>query len=51
MLEIYDGLTVVSQNRFPSLAFDFGAVNQLGGKVSRRRLLLQDLHGAGRSDR
>jgi heterotetrameric sarcosine oxidase alpha subunit len=33
MLEIYDGLTVVSQNRFPTLAFDFGAANQLGGKV------------------
>ncbi|WP_394892594.1 sarcosine oxidase subunit alpha family protein [Mesorhizobium sp. AaZ16] len=33
MLEIYDGLTVVSQNRFPTLAFDFGAANQLGGKI------------------
>ena len=33
MLEIYDGLTVVSQNRFPSLGFDIGAVNQLGGKI------------------
>ena len=33
MLEIHDGLTVVSQNRFPSLAFDVGAVNQLGGKL------------------
>jgi heterotetrameric sarcosine oxidase alpha subunit len=33
MLEIYDGLTVVSQNRFPTLAFDFGAANQLGGKL------------------
>ena len=33
MLEIYDGLTVVSQNRFPSLAFDVGAVNQLGGRL------------------
>ena len=33
LLEIYDGLTVVSQNRFPSLAFDVGAVNQLGGKL------------------
>ena len=33
MLEIHDGLTVVSQNRFPSLAFDVGAVNQLAGKL------------------
>ncbi len=33
MLEIYDGLTVVSQNRFPSLGFDIGAINQLGGKI------------------
>ncbi|MCX7306230.1 MAG: sarcosine oxidase subunit alpha family protein [Hyphomicrobiales bacterium] len=33
MLEIYDGLQVVSQNRFPSLGFDIGALNQLGGKV------------------
>ncbi|MBA3446308.1 MAG: (2Fe-2S)-binding protein, partial [Pseudaminobacter sp.] len=33
MLEIYDGLTVVSQNRFPSLAYDVGALNQFGGKI------------------
>ncbi len=33
LLEIHDGLTVVSQNRFPSLAFDTGALNQLGGKM------------------
>ncbi|MBX3576949.1 MAG: sarcosine oxidase subunit alpha family protein [Rhizobiaceae bacterium] len=33
MLEIHDGLSAVSQNRFPSLAFDLGAVNQLGGKL------------------
>jgi sarcosine oxidase subunit alpha len=33
MLEIYDGLTAVSQNRFPTLAFDLGAANQLGGKI------------------
>lgn len=31
-LEIYDGLVAESQNRFPSLAFDVGAVNQLGGR-------------------
>jgi heterotetrameric sarcosine oxidase alpha subunit len=33
MLEIHDGLKVVSQNRFPSLGFDVGALNQLGGKL------------------
>jgi sarcosine oxidase subunit alpha len=33
MVEIYDGLTAISQNRFPSLGFDIGAVNQLGGKL------------------
>ncbi len=33
MVEIYDGLTALSQNRFPSLAWDINAVNQLGGKI------------------
>jgi sarcosine oxidase subunit alpha len=28
--EIYDGLTAVSQNRWPSLAYDVGEVNDLG---------------------
>ncbi|NMG39181.1 sarcosine oxidase subunit alpha family protein [Chelativorans sp. ZYF759] len=28
--ELYDGLSAVSQNRWPSLAFDMGAVNNLG---------------------
>ena len=28
--ELYDGLDAVSQNRWPSLAFDVGAVNDLG---------------------
>ena len=32
-LEIFDGLEAVSQNRFPSLGWDVGAVNQLAGKV------------------
>ncbi len=32
-LEIYDGLMAVSQQRFPSLEWDAGAVNQLAGKV------------------
>ena len=33
LLEIHDGLSVVSQNRFPSLAWDVGAVNQLAGTL------------------
>ena len=32
MVEIYDGLVAVSQNCFPSLAYDVNAINQLGGK-------------------
>ena len=32
-VEIYDGLEAVSQNRFPSLSFDIGAINQLGGRL------------------
>ncbi|RVD48877.1 FAD-binding protein, partial [Mesorhizobium sp. M8A.F.Ca.ET.023.02.2.1] len=33
MVEIHDGLSAVSQNRFPSLTWDIHAVNQLGGKI------------------
>jgi heterotetrameric sarcosine oxidase alpha subunit len=33
MVEIHDGLVAVSQNRFPSLAWDVNALNQLGGKL------------------
>jgi NADPH-dependent 2,4-dienoyl-CoA reductase/sulfur reductase-like enzyme len=36
-----------SQNRWPSLAFDMNAVNQLLAPISIGRLLLQDLHVAG----
>ncbi len=32
-VEIYDGLEAVSQNRFPSLSFDIGAINQFGGRL------------------
>ncbi|MEX0956102.1 MAG: sarcosine oxidase subunit alpha family protein [Rhizobiaceae bacterium] len=32
-LEIYNGLVTESQNRFPSLGFDIGAVNQLGAPL------------------
>ena len=33
MVELRDGLVAESQNRWPSLALDLGAVNQLGGKM------------------
>jgi len=33
MVELYDGLTASSQNRWPSLAFDLGAVNGLAASV------------------
>ncbi len=32
-IEIHDGLAVESQNRFPSLARDVGAINRLAGKL------------------
>ncbi len=32
MIELFDGLTATSQNRFPSLRFDFMSVNQLFGR-------------------
>ena len=31
--EVHDGLTADSQNRFPSLAFDLGALNKLGAPI------------------
>ncbi|WP_312797230.1 sarcosine oxidase subunit alpha [Tianweitania sp.] len=31
--ELYDGLTAVSQNRWPSLAYDVGAVNNIGSPM------------------
>ena len=33
LIEIHDGLTAASQNRFPSLVLDLGAMNQLAGKL------------------
>ncbi|MCR4267732.1 sarcosine oxidase subunit alpha family protein [Nitratireductor sp. ZSWI3] len=32
-IELHDGLRAESQNRFPSLDYDFGALNQLGGRL------------------
>ena len=32
-IEIHEGLTVQSQNRFPTLSFDLAAVNQLAGNL------------------
>ncbi len=45
-VELYDGLQAVSQNRWPSLAFDIGAAQQQVLALHSRRLLLQDLHVA-----
>lgn len=33
MIELYDGLVATSQNRWPSLNFDVGALNSLGSSV------------------
>ena len=33
MIELYDGLVAKSQNRWPSLDFDIGAINSLGSSV------------------
>ena len=33
MIELYDGLTAMSQNRWPSLDFDIGAVNSLASSI------------------
>ena len=46
-IELYDGLTAASQNRWPSLGFDVGAVNDLLVAAVPGRLLLQDLPVAG----
>ena len=48
-VELYEGLVARSQNRWPSLDFDIGEVNDLmpAGLFSAG-LLLQDLHVAGR---
>jgi sarcosine oxidase subunit alpha len=32
-VELYDGLEATSQNRFPSLGFDFGAINSLAAPI------------------
>ncbi|MGL4405712.1 MAG: 2Fe-2S iron-sulfur cluster-binding protein, partial [Notoacmeibacter sp.] len=33
MVELHEGLVAVSQNRWPSLDWDFGSINQFGAKV------------------
>ena len=45
-VELYDGMTAVSQNRWPSLSFDVGDINSKLSRLCSRRLLLQDLHVA-----
>jgi sarcosine oxidase subunit alpha len=46
--DVFDGMKVISQNRWPSLAFDVGAVNNIW-RPSCRRFLLQDLHVAAQA--
>ena len=45
-VELFDGLTAASQNRWPSLAFDVMAINDCPVALLPGRLLLQDLHVA-----
>ena len=47
-VEIFNGLSAVSQNRWPSLNWDIGAINNTVLALHPRRLLLQDLHVARR---
>ena len=46
VVELYDGLDANSQNRWPSLKFDFLSVKPIRRPVPRRRVLLQDVHVA-----
>ncbi len=48
MIELHDGLIARSQNRWPSLGFDIWRHQRLAVALPERRLLLQDLHVAGR---
>ena len=45
-LELHDGLVAASQNCWPSVRFDVGAINDALSRLLPRRLLLQDLHVA-----
>ncbi len=45
-VELYDGLVARSQNAWPSLEYDVGAINSAAFAAVSRRLLLQDLHRA-----
>ena len=47
LLEIHDGLTVVSQNRFPVAFLRHRRRQPARGQTDLGRVLLQDLHGAG----
>ncbi len=46
--ELFEGLSCVSQNHWPSLEFDIGAVNNRLARFPARRVLLQDLHPSAR---
>ena len=45
-VELYDGLEAFSQNRWPSLALDFGAMSDLLSPLHPGGVLLQDVHVA-----
>ena len=45
-VELHDGLMAVSQNRWPSLAFDIGALQQSAVAAAAVGVLLQDVHVA-----
>ena len=47
-IELFDGLTAESQNRWPSLGFDVGAAADLHVADAAGRVLLQDVPVAGR---
>ncbi len=46
-VEIFDGLVAESQNRFPSLNFDLGAINGLGGKILSAGFYYKTFMGPG----
>jgi sarcosine oxidase subunit alpha len=51
LVELKDGLIAESQNRWPSLGFDMGAVNQLGAKVFGAGFYYKTFFGPFRSTR
>ena len=46
VVELHDGLTATSQNRWPSLRLDLMGINQVAAPLLGAGVLLQDLHVA-----